>query len=252
VHISLTPVLFGVFRLCSSHTSSRIINKVNINIGACMMNYTLLKIGLAAIFVFGCNLSDSGSSKEQEAASAASKDSQGSKREKAVFAAGCFWCIQPPFDKTLGVTKTTVGYAGGSEVNPTYEQVSSGSTGHTESIEVEYDPTVVTYKQLLEVFWHNVDPTTKDRQFCDVGKQYRPEVFVSSEEQKAQAEESAKQFEKEKKVSEPIVVPVSSGATFFPAEDYHQEYYKKNPWHYKSYRLGCGRDARLKELWGEK
>jgi peptide-methionine (S)-S-oxide reductase len=219
------------------------------------MNYTLLKIGLAALFVFGCNVNESHQTNSTQNDSSSKENERGrsevsTKREKAIFAAGCFWCIQPAFDKTLGVTNTTVGYTGGTEVNPTYQQVSAGTTGHTESIEVEFDPSVVSYKELLAVFWHNVDPTTKNRQFCDVGKQYRPEIFVASAEQRAEAEESVTYFEKEKIVSDPIIVPITNAGTFYPAEEYHQAYYKKNPSDYKSYRVGCGRDDRLQALWG--
>lgn len=172
--------------------------------------------------------------------------------ERAVFAAGCFWCIEPAFDKVDGVLKTTVGYTGGHTDNPTYKQIGTGATGHVEAIEVVFDPQKVTYESLLEVFWNNVDPTTPNRQFCDVGSQYRPEIFVKDKEQRSAAENSKATREKTKTFSAPIIVPITDASKFYPAEEYHQDYYKKNPDHYKRYRRGCGRDVRLKQLWGEK
>ena len=168
----------------------------------------------------------------------------------ATFAGGCFWCMQPPFDNTPGVVKTTVGYTGGAVDNPTYEQVSAGGTGHAESIQVEYDPRRVTYEQLLQVFWHNIDPTAKDRQFCDHGHQYRTAIFYHGEAQREAAERSKAALEASGKLPGPIMTEIVPASTFWPAEDYHQEYYKKNPIRYKYYRWGCGRDKRLQELWG--
>ena len=170
----------------------------------------------------------------------------------ATFAGGCFWCMEPPYDKLPGVTATISGYMGGKTANPTYEQVSSGSTGHAEVVQVVYDPKKVSYEKLLEVFWVNVDPTVKDRQFCDSGSQYRTSIFYHDEAQRKAAEASLAALEKSKPFREPIVTPIVMASAFTPAEDYHQDYYTKNPVRYNFYRNGCGRDARLKELWGQK
>jgi peptide-methionine (S)-S-oxide reductase len=170
----------------------------------------------------------------------------------AIFAGGCFWCMEPPFDKLPGVTATISGYTGGRTANPTYEQVSSGSTGHAEAVQVIYDPKKVSYEKLLEVFWVNIDPTVKDRQFCDGGNQYRTGIFYSSDAQRKAAEASKAAIEKSKPFKEPIVTPIEMASAFYPAEDYHQDYYMKNPVRYKFYRNGCGRDARLSQLWGDK
>ena len=170
---------------------------------------------------------------------------------RATFAGGCFWCMEPPYEKLPGVVSVTSGYIGGKVANPTYEQVSSGGTGHTEAVEILFDPAQVSYEKLLDVFWHNVDPTKGDRQFCDHGDQYRPEIFTHDEAQKKLAEASRAAIEKKKRFKEPIVVAITAAAPFYPAEEYHQDYYKKNPIRYKYYRSRCGRDDRLKELWGE-
>ena len=171
-------------------------------------------------------------------------------RATATFAGGCFWCMQPPFDALDGVVSTTVGYTGGHAAHPTYEEVSAGGTGHAESIQVVYDPRRVGYEKLLDVFWHNVDPVTPNAQFCDHGTQYRSAIFFHDEPQRHAAEQSKKALEDSKRLPGPIVTEIVPAATFTPAEDYHQGYYKKNPIRYKFYRHGCGRDARLKELWG--
>jgi peptide-methionine (S)-S-oxide reductase len=173
------------------------------------------------------------------------------KLEKATFAGGCFWCMEPPYDKIKGVVSTTPGYTGGSKENPTYEEVSSGRTGHAESVEILYDPSQVSYSQLLDVFWHNIDPTTKDRQFVDTGSQYRTAIFYHSEEQKRLAEESKARLEKSGKFGKPIVTEIVPAGKFYPAEEYHQDYYKKNPGRYKFYRFNSGRDQYLKRIWGE-
>ncbi len=170
---------------------------------------------------------------------------------KATFAGGCFWCVEADFDKVDGVISTTSGYIGGRLANPTYEQVSAGVTGHTEAVEIVYDPRKVSYEKLLEIFWVNVDPTVKDRQFCDVGSQYRTGIFVHDEAQRRAAEASKAALDKRKPFKAPIVTPIEAATTFYPAEDYHQDYYRKNPVRYNFYRSGCGRDARLKELWGD-
>jgi len=170
---------------------------------------------------------------------------------KATFAGGCFWCMEPPYDKLPGVLSTTSGYMGGKKRSPTYEEVSTGTTGHTEVVQVVYDPAKVSYEKLLEVFWRNIDPTVRDQQFCDVGSQYRTAIFYHDEEQKRLAEASKAALEKSKPFKAPIVTPVQAAGEFWPAEDYHQDYYKKNPVRYKYYRTGCGRDDRLKQLWGK-
>ncbi|NJN39679.1 MAG: peptide-methionine (S)-S-oxide reductase MsrA [Gammaproteobacteria bacterium] len=170
---------------------------------------------------------------------------------KATFAAGCFWCTEEAMDKVPGVISTVSGYAGGNKKNPTYREVSSGTTGHTEVVEVTYDPSKVSYEQLLEQFWLNHDPTVIDRQFCDVGSQYRPTIFFHDVEQQRLAEASKAKWEKAKKFSAPIKTPIVAATEFWPAEDYHQDYYKKNPARYKYYVTGCGRYARLDALWGD-
>jgi peptide-methionine (S)-S-oxide reductase len=173
------------------------------------------------------------------------------KLEKATFAMGCFWCSEEAFEKVSGVTEVISGYTGGKVKNPSYEQVSSGRTGHTEAVQVTYDPAKVSYEKLLETFWLNHDPTVKDRQFCDSGSQYRPEIFYHTEEQKRLAEASKAKWEKDKPFRQPILTPITPAGEFYPAEDYHQDYYKKNPLQYRFYVTGCGRYARLDSLWGE-
>lgn len=170
--------------------------------------------------------------------------------QKATFAGGCFWCMEQPFDELPGVVSVTSGYTGGQKKNPTYEEVSSGGTGHTEAVQILYDPSKIGYDKLLNRFWHNIDPTVKDRQFCDVGNQYRSGIFYHDEEQRRLAMESKKALGANKPFKEPIVTEVVAASVFYPAEEYHQNYYKKNPIRYKYYRTSCGRDKRLKELWG--
>lgn len=170
--------------------------------------------------------------------------------KKATFAGGCFWCMQPAFDKLDGVISTVVGYTGGHTKNPTYAEVSAGKTGHAESIEITYDPSKISYEKLLDVFWHNIDPTTPNKQFCDTGTQYRSAIFYHDTEQKAEAEDSKRKLIESGKVS-PVVTEITQATTFYPAEEYHQEYYKKNPLRYKFYRYLCGRDKRLEEVWGK-
>ena len=170
----------------------------------------------------------------------------------AIFAGGCFWCVESDFDKVSGVVATISGYTGGRKVDPTYEEVSSGTTGHAESVEVIFDPKKVTYEHLLEVFWTSIDPTVKDRQFCDTGTQYRTAIFYTDEEQRKAAEASRKKIEATKPFKEPIVTEITMAGKFYPAEEHHQDFYIKNPVKYKFYRSGCGRDQRLKELWGDR
>jgi peptide-methionine (S)-S-oxide reductase len=172
-------------------------------------------------------------------------------REMATFAGGCFWCMEPPFDKLDGVISTTSGYTGGQTQIPSYEEVSSGVTGHAESVQVVFDPAKISYSQLLEVFWRNIDPLTPDAQFCDHGSQYRTTIFYHSEEQKRLAEASKKALEQSGRFTTPIVTEIVSAGEFYKAEEYHQDYYQKNPIRYKFYRYQCGRDQRLEQLWGK-
>jgi peptide-methionine (S)-S-oxide reductase len=167
----------------------------------------------------------------------------------ATFAGGCFWCVEADFDKVDGVISTTSGYAGGHVANPSYEQVSHGGTGHAEAVEIVYDPAKVSYKKLLDVFWHNIDPLAKDRQFCDHGDQYRSAIFYHDEEQRAA---EASKAAVEKRFKQPVATQIVPAGPFYKAEEYHQDYYMKNPIRYKFYRFNCGRDARLEELWGKK
>jgi peptide-methionine (S)-S-oxide reductase len=171
------------------------------------------------------------------------------KTATATFAGGCFWCVEADFDKVEGVVSTTSGYIGGMAVNPSYEQVVTGRTGHTEAVEIAYDPAVVSYERLLDVFWKNHDPLAKDRQFCDRGNQYRPAVFYHNEEQRSLAEATKQKHQP--RFKQPIQTEIVAATTFYKAEEYHQDYYKKNPVRYKFYRFNCGRDSRLEELWGK-
>jgi len=171
--------------------------------------------------------------------------------EKATFAGGCFWCMQPPFDKIPGVISTAVGYTGGATAHPTYEEVCSGSTGHAEAIEVTYEPARVSYDALLDIFWRNIDPTTPNKQFADTGTQYRTAIFYHSAEQKRLAEASKKKMEKSGVFGKPIVTEIVPASVFYPAEDYHQKYCQNNPVRYKFYSAGSGRENYLKKLWSK-
>ena len=167
---------------------------------------------------------------------------------RATFAGGCFWCMEPPYDELEGVISTIAGYIGGTKKNPTYEEVSAGTTGHAEAVQITYDPTKISYEKLLDVFWRNIDPLTANAQFCDSGSQYRSAIFYHDEAQKNLAEASKKRLQS--RFKQPIVTKIVRATEFYPAEDYHQDYYKKNPIRYKVYRYGCGRDQRLQALWG--
>lgn len=169
----------------------------------------------------------------------------------AIFAGGCFWCMEKPFDVIDGVKSTTSGYIGGTTSNPTYEQVSSGRTGHTEAVKIEYDPSKVSYDTLLYVFWRNIDPLTANAQFCDTGSMYRSGIFPMNDAQKAAAESSKAALEDSKRFDKPIVTEITPATAFYPAEGYHQNYYQTNSVRYEFYRFNCGRDARLKRLWGD-
>ena len=195
---------------------------------------------LVALFTVAC----SGGSEAQTRQTAAARDT-------AVFAAGCFWCVEEAFDAADGVISTVSGYTGGRVANPTYEQVSAGGTGHAEVVQVVYDPAKISYGQLLNVFWRNVDPLTPNRQFCDRGDQYRSAIFYTSNEQRRLAEASKRQLQKSGRFKQPIVTEINRAAKFYPAEDYHQDYYTKNPLRYKFYKTSCGRARRLEELWGK-
>jgi peptide-methionine (S)-S-oxide reductase len=172
-------------------------------------------------------------------------------RQTATFAGGCFWCMEGPFEKLSGVKSAVSGYVGGQKKNPTYEEVSSGGTGHAEAVQVVYDPAKVSYEKLLEVFWHNIDPLQANAQFCDRGSQYRSAIFYHDDAQKAAALQSKSALEASGRFPKPIVTEIVAASTFYPAEEYHQDFYKRNPLRYNSYRVGCGRDRRLKELWGD-
>lgn len=184
------------------------------------------------------------------AGGAASPDTD-SGYSKATFAGGCFWCMEPPFDKLDGVISTTSGYTGGHQQDPTYKEVSRGGTGHTEAVQIVYDPKRVSYAELLDVYWHNIDPTDAHGQFCDKGSQYRSEIFYHDNEQKQLAAQSKTALIELKPFTGDVVTGITPATAFYPAEDYHQDYYIKNPIRYKYYRYGCGRDNRLEDLWGE-
>ncbi len=172
--------------------------------------------------------------------------------EKATFAGGCFWCMEPPFDELPGVVSTTSGYTGGQAKNPTYEEVSAGRTGHAEAVEILYDPAKISYARLLDVFWKNIDPFTPNRQFCDVGPQYRSAIFYHDPEQKRLAEASKIALQKSGRFERPIVTEIVAASAFYKAEEYHQNYYKKNPIRFNYYKFTCGRARRLEELWGSR
>ena len=195
-----------------------------------------------ALLIFGLFGTAQGDSKQTSSAKGLAR---------ATFAGGCFWCMEHPFDELEGVKSTTSGYTGGQLKNPTYGEVSSGGTGHTEAVEIVYDPKKISYEKLLTVFWRNVDPLTANRQFCDSGSQYRTGIFYHNEKQRQLAEESKKALEESGRFSEPIVTEITAASKFYAAEDYHQNYYEKNPIQYAIYRYSCGRDRRLKDLWGE-
>jgi peptide-methionine (S)-S-oxide reductase len=185
-------------------------------------------------------------------AGAAAQAGVSTAKAKATFAGGCFWCVEADFDKVPGVVSTTSGYIGGKVADPSYEQVSAKTTGHAEAVEIEFDPARVSYEQLLEKFWRSIDPTTRDAQFCDHGSPYRTAIFVHDATQLKAAQASLAALQKSKPFKEPIVTEIVMAGPFYKAEDYHQDYYKKNPIRYQYYRTACGRDARLKQLWGDK
>ena len=197
----------------------------------------MLRVALTATLVLGL----------VDLAAAQSAPRQG--LQKATFAGGCFWCVEADFDKVAGVISTTSGYTGGRLARPTYEQVSRGGTGHTEAVEVMFDPKVVSYERLLDHFWRNVDPFVSHRQFCDIGDQYRPEIFVHSDAQRAAAESSKRRLQQ--RFNDSIMVRITAATTFYPAEQYHQDYHNTHSLQYRFYRWNCGRDARLRQIWGD-
>ena len=205
----------------------------------CKNNY-LMGLGFAALMIGGLIFAPYGGHADD-----------GSQLSKATFAGGCFWCMEEAFEKVEGVTSAVSGYIGGQVENPTYEQVSAGGTGHTESIEITFDPSKVTYEKLLEVFWRNVDPTTPNAQFCDHGNQYRTAIFYHDENQKKLIDESKQSIESSKTFPEAIVTEISPASVFYIAEEYHQDFYSKNPIRYKYYKWNCGRVKRLEQLWGK-
>ena len=169
----------------------------------------------------------------------------------AIFAGGCFWSMQKAFDGVAGVVSTTAGYAGGTKSEPSYEQVETGRTGHAESVQLIYDPAKISYQRLLDIYWHHIDPLTVNAAFCDHGPQYRSIIFYRDAEQRELAEASKRQLDQSHRFKTPIVTAIEPATKFYPAEEYHQQFYKKNPVRYEAYRIGCGRDERLRELWGE-
>ena len=182
---------------------------------------------------------------------AAADDQVESDTRVATLGGGCFWCMEPPYDRLDGVISTTSGYMGGDVDNPTYEQVTRGGTGHVEVVQVEYDPDTVSFEQLLDTYWVNVDPLTDNRQFCDAGESYRPVIFAHTDRQREAAEASKQAVIDSGRFDRPVIVPIEDARTFWPAEDYHQDYYQKSTASYKYYRWRCGRDQRLQELWGD-
>ncbi len=210
---------------------------------------TLLFFGLSTVFV-SLFFTMTGLQADSNELQAGKVTGRPQNWQLATFAGGCFWCMEPPFEKLNGVKEVVSGFIGGHQKNPTYSEVSAGLTGHTEAVQVVYDPKKISYQKLLETFWRNIDPTVKNRQFCDAGTQYRSGIFYLDQEQKRLAEESRAALEKSKPFKDPVVTEITLATEFWPAEEYHQDYYLKNPLRYAYYRTGCGRDARLKQLWG--
>ena len=210
--------------------------------------FIIMIIFLIGMILFGFQKSNDKSSKQAEKSPIMKAEPKNLKT--ATFAGGCFWCVESDFEKVDGVIEAVSGYTGGQESNPTYKEVSAGGTGHTEAVQIRYDPAKITYKQLLDVFWRHVDPTDAGGQFVDRGSQYRPAIFYHDEEQKRIAEESKAELEKSGRFSKPIVTEIVPLGEFYTAEEYHQDYYDKNPLRYKLYRRGSGRDRFLKRTWG--
>lgn len=209
------------------------------------------KLPFVQLFVFGSLLGIALATTAQTNSSASASSAKNT-TETAIFAGGCFWCVEYDFDKVPGVLKTTSGYTGGNLANPSYEAVSSKNTGHAEAVEIVFDPKKISYRQLVDFFWKTIDPTVKDQQFCDYGNPYRTAIFAVGPAQLKIAQDSKAALEKIKPFKETIKTEIVLASPFYAAEDYHQDYYKKNPIRYKYYRNSCGRDARLAELWDKK
>lgn len=206
---------------------------------------------LLSLTIYGCNMSESGKAVEQSRNPNEEKEMNNPNYQRATFAGGCFWCMEPPYDDLVGVISTTVGYTGGEKPNPTYEEVCSGGTGHAEAVQIVFDSTQISYEDLLQVFWRNIDPTDPYGQFADKGSQYRTSIFYHDEKQKELAEKSKKEIDASGKFDSPIVTEIVPAEVFYPAEDYHQEFYKNNSLRYNSYKVGSGREGYLKKVWGE-
>lgn len=202
------------------------------------------------IVVFGAATTAVAVARPAHSTDSTGSPSRAAKIDTATFAGGCFWSMERPFDHTTGVISTTVGYTGGTKANPTYDDVGTRTTGHAESVEVHYDPTKVTYEKLLYIYWHNIDPVTREAQFCDHGNEYRTAIFYHNDAQRKAAEASKAELDKSGLFKSPIVTQIAPASAFWRAEEYHQHYADKNPMAYKLYRVGCGRDARLTQLWG--
>lgn len=196
-----------------------------------------------------CDMNDSKKIEEQSEVQPIESDNPN--YQKATFAGGCFWCMEPPYDNLAGIISTTVGYTGGEKPNPTYEEVCTGKTGHAEAVQIIFDPTMISYAKLLQVFWRNIDPTDPYGQFADKGSQYRTAIFYHDENQKEAAEKSKKEMEASGKFDNPIVTEIVPAEIFYPAEEHHQEFYKNHPLRYSTYKMGSGRGGYLKKMWGE-
>jgi methionine-S-sulfoxide reductase len=210
----------------------------------------LYKIFLFTVMInliyYGCHMGQSDKSNKVPGQSSGAE----AHLQKAIFAGGCFWCMEPPYDNLPGVISTTVGYTGGSVPDPTYEEVSEGKTGHAEAVEIVFDSTKISYQELLQVFWRNIDPTNPYGQFVDWGSQYRTAIFYLNDKQKELALKSKEQLDKSGKFGKPVVTQIVPASKFYPAEEYHQEFYKKNPLRYNSYKAGSGRSGFLEKTWG--
>lgn len=212
-------------------------------------NHTFMKVCLIIMATLLSACQDRKSTEDTQSSIKNTQKNTGSMKI-AIFAGGCFWCTESDFEKVPGVISAVSGYIGGHVNNPTYGQVSDGKTGHTEAVRIEFDPGKISYQQLLQLYWKSIDPTVKDRQFCDIGNQYRSAIFYLDNNQKILAVKSLVKINQA--LGKPIHTQIEKASTFFPAEEYHQDYYRKNPIRYKYYRLNCGRDRRLKEIWGGK
>jgi peptide-methionine (S)-S-oxide reductase len=218
-----------------------------------MRGSLIRSVGLIALPLLGLALLTSGlirAGRGQEAGPAAAPVPNAAERV-AIFAGGCFWSMQKAFDGVAGVVSTTVGYAGGTKANPTYDEVGGGHTGHAESVRVIYDPALISYQRLLDIYWHHIDPLTLNAAFCDHGAQYRSIIFYGDAKERELAEGSKRELDQSHRFASPVVTAIQPATKFYPAEEYHQEYYKKNPASYERYRIGCGRDERIRELWKE-